>query len=165
MLDIIINWLKDIPKEYLVVIIGALPVSELRGAIPFALYQGIPAVKAFWLAVLGNILPVVPGLILLEPITKALRKFELFRKFFDWWFARTKRNSDTVQKYEALGLALFVAIPLPITGAWSGIAAASLFKIRFRYAVISIIAGIIGAGLIVSFLCALSILSWKAVVH
>jgi uncharacterized membrane protein len=68
-----------------------------------------------------------------------------------------------VQKYEALGLVIFVAIPLPITGAWSGVIAASLFKIRFRYAFISIVCGIICAGLIVTSLCALGLLSWKAV--
>ncbi|MFH1441581.1 MAG: small multi-drug export protein, partial [Candidatus Omnitrophota bacterium] len=72
---------------------------------------------------------------------------------------------DTVQKYEALGLAIFVAIPLPITGAWSGVVAASLFKIKFRYAFIAILAGVLSAGLIVSSLCQLGIISWKAVVH
>jgi len=70
-----------------------------------------------------------------------------------------------VQRYEALGLAIFVAIPLPMTGAWSGVVAASLFKIRFRYAFIAIVAGVIGAGLIVSMLCVLGIISWKAVIH
>jgi len=164
-LEIILNWLKDLPKEYVVMIVGALPISELRGAIPLALSFGMPLSKAFWLAVLGNISFIVPALFLFEPISKNLRKFKLWSRFFDWLFERTKKNSESIQKYEALGLAIFVAIPLPMTGAWSGVVAASLFKIRFRYAFIAIVAGVIGAGLIVLTLCALGIMSWKAVIH
>lgn len=165
MLNIIINWLKDIPKEYIVMIVGALPISELRGAIPLALYYGMSLSKAFWLSILGNTIFIAPALFLFEPISNRLRKFKIWARFFDWLFKRTKKNADTIQKYEALGLAIFVAIPLPMTGAWSGVVAASLFKIRFRYAFIAIVAGVIGAGLIVSVLCALGILSWKAVAH
>ncbi len=165
MLNIIINWLKDLPKEYLVMIVGALPISELRGAIPLALSFGMPLGKAFWLSVIGNSIPVAPALFLLEPVSNRLRRFKIWSRFFDWIFERTKKKADTIQKYEALGLAIFVAIPLPMTGAWSGVVAASLFKIRFRYAFIAILAGVIGAGLIVSALCGLGIISWKAVVH
>jgi len=164
MINVIISWLKDIPREYAVMIVGALPISELRGAIPLALYWGMPIGKAFLLSVLGNIIPIVPFLFLLEPISTRLRKFRIWSRFFDWVFERTKKRADTVQKYEALGLAIFVAIPLPMTGAWSGVIAASLFKIRFRYAFIAIVAGVVGAGIIVSFLCALGIIGWKTMV-
>ena len=163
MLELILHWLKALPQEYIVIIVGALPIAELRGAIPLGLSLGMPLVKVFWLAVLGNSLIVAPALFLFEPVTKFLRKFKIWAKFFDWVFERTKKNSDSIQKYEALGLAIFVAIPLPMTGAWSGVIAASLFKIRFRYAFISIVVGVICAGLIVAALCALGILSWKAV--
>ncbi|MBM3250207.1 MAG: small multi-drug export protein [Candidatus Omnitrophica bacterium] len=165
MLNVLLNWLNGLPKEIIVVIVGALPVSELRGAIPLGLYYGIPFWKVFWLAVLGNSLIIAPALILFEPVSKALRRFRPWSKFFDWLFERTKRNSDAVQKYEALGLAIFVAIPLPITGAWSGIVAATLFRIRFRYAFLAISAGVIVAGLIVATLCGLGLLTWKAVAH
>jgi len=165
MVNVIINWLREIPKEYVVLIVGALPISELRGAIPLGLSFGMSFSKAFWLSVLGNILPVAPALFLFEPISTRLRKFKIWSRFFDWLFERTKKNADTVQKYEALGLAIFVAIPLPMTGAWSGVIAASLFKIRFRYAFAAIMAGVVGAGLIVLTLCALGIMSWQAVVR
>jgi len=165
MLNIILNWLKDLPKEYVVIIMGALPISELRGAIPLALYYGMPFGKAFWLSILGNTIFIAPALFLFEPISTRLRKFKIWSRFFDWVFERTKKNADAIQKYEALGLAIFVAIPLPMTGAWSGVAAAALFKIRFRYAFISIVAGVITAGLIVLTLCALGMISYKAVVH
>lgn len=163
MLNLILYYLRDLPKDYVVMIVAALPVSELRGAIPLALLFGMPLVKAFWLSVLGNCIIVAPALFLFEPVTGFLRKFKVWSRFFDWVFERTKKNSDSIQKYEALGLAIFVAIPLPFTGAWSGVIAASLFKIRFRYAFLAIIAGVICAGLIVSALCALGILGWKAV--
>lgn len=162
-MNAIISWLNGIPKEYAVMIIGALPVSELRGAIPLALSFGMPLFKAFWLAVLGNFIFIAPALFLFAPVSNKLRKFKLWAHFFDWVFERTKKKADVIQKYEALGLAIFVAIPLPMTGAWSGVIAASLFKIRFRYAFIAITSGVIIAGLLVSALCALGILSWKAV--
>ena len=152
-------------NEQIVLITAALPISELRGAIPLALSFGMPLAKAFWLSVLGNSLIVAPALFLFEPVSTRLRRFKLWSRFFDWLFERTKRNSDSVQKYEALGLAIFVAIPLPMTGAWSGVVAASLFKIRFRYAFPAIVLGVFGAGVIVAILCHLGIMSWKAVTH
>ena len=164
-MEIIIRWLKDIPKEYLVLIMSALPISELRGAIPLGLSFGMSLPKAFWLAVIGNSIFVATALFLFEPVSNRLRRFKLWSRFFDWVEERTKKNSDSIQKYEALGLAIFVAIPLPMTGAWSGVIAASLFKIKFRYAFISIIAGVIVAGLIVTSLCGLGIMSWKAMNH
>lgn len=165
MLNIILDWLNGVPKEYIVMIVGALPISELRGAIPLALSFGMPIHKAFWLSVLGNSIFVAPALFLFEPVSNALRKFKIWSRFFDWLFERTKAKSDSIQKYEALGLLIFVAVPLPMTGAWSGVIAASLFKIRFRYAFPAIVGGVVVAGLIVSALCGLGIMSWKAVVH
>ena len=153
MVQTIVNSLKGVPKEWLTVIIAALPVSELRGAIPVALMSGIPPVKAYILSVIGNMLPVLPILIFLEPVSNRLRHFKFCAKFFDWLFARAKKKGDLIQKYEAIGLMLFVAIPLPITGAWTGCVAASLFKVKLRYAVPAVFAGVILAGLIVLSVC------------
>lgn len=165
MLNFIINGLKGLPEEYIVMIVGALPISELRGAIPLGLYFGMTIFKAFFWAALGNIIFIAPALFLFEPISSFLRKFRLWSRFFDWLFERTKKNSDAIQKYEALGLLIFVAIPLPMTGAWSGVVAASLFKIKFRYAFLAISLGVIVAGIIVSLLCTLGMFSWKAVAN
>lgn len=162
-MDILIHWLKGIPKEYLIMILGALPISELRGAIPLGLSFGMPITKAFWLAVIGNMAIIIPALFLFEPISTHLRKFRIWAKFFDWLFKRTKKKAATVQKYETLGLMLFVAIPLPMTGAWTGVIAATLFKIRFRNALLAIGTGVIIAGIIVSMLCALGINGYKAI--
>lgn len=149
----------------MVVIIGAVPILELRWAIPQALYWNMPIFKALYLAVLGNSLIVAPVLFLLEPVSNYLRKFKLMKRFFDWFSERTRKKAEVIQKYEALGLAIFVAIPLPGTGAWTGCMAASLFKIKFRYAFFSIIAGVLGAGIIVSILCMLGKISIDAVIR
>jgi uncharacterized membrane protein len=164
--NLIINWLEqfgNLPKEAIVVIIGALPVLEVRWAIPQALIWKMSFAKAFWLSVLGNVIPIIPTIFLLQPVSVRLRKFKIWSSFFDWVEERTKKKADLIQKYEAIGLALFVAVPLPGTGAWSGCIAASLFKIRFRYAFIAILAGVLTAALIVLSLCALGIISWKVV--
>lgn len=159
------DWVLKLPKELAVIIVGMLPIFELRGALPLALSFNMALPKAFFLSVLGNIIPIAPLLFLFEPVSQRLRRFKIWSRFFDWFFERTRKKADVVQKYEAIGLAIFVAIPLPMTGAWSGVAAASLFKIKFRYAFISIALGVIGAGIIVATLCALGMLTWKAAAH
>jgi len=138
-------------NELITVIVAALPISELRGAIPLAVLSfKIPLAKAFLLSVLGNLIPVIPLLLFLQPVSEKLRHFRLWSKFFDYLFERTRRKASLIEKYEALGLILFVAVPLPITGAWTGCIAASLFKIRFRYAFLAISIGVLIAAIIVS---------------
>lgn len=165
MITLILDWLKGLPKEYIIMFLGALPISELRGAIPIGLSFGMSLSKVFWLSVLGNSIIIIPALFLFEPVSNKLRKFRIWSRFFNWLFERTRKKSENIQKYEALGLMLFVAVPLPMTGAWSGVIAASLFKIRFRYAFAAIITGVFIAGLIVCALCMLGIISWKAVIQ
>ncbi len=151
MIEHIVDFLSGLPKEAVTVIIAALPVSELRGSIPVAYYVfKMPLFKTLALSYIGNMLPVIPLLVLLNPVSERLRHFHLWRRFFDWLFERARKRADIVQRYETLGLILLVAIPLPATGAWTGCIAASLFKIKFRYAFPAILIGVIIAGVIVS---------------
>ncbi len=150
MLENVINILSNLSGERTVFILGMLPVSELRGAIPFGIAIGIPVKRVLFSAVIGNIVPVLPLLFLLEPVSNYLRRFILFRGFFNWLFERTRRKAGIIEKYEALGLVMFVAVPLPVTGAWTGCLAATLFKIRLRYALPAIIAGVLIAAAIVT---------------
>ncbi len=150
MLENLINILSNLPKELTVFILGMMPISELRGAIPFGIAVGLPVKKVLFFAIIGNIVPVIPLLFLLEPVSNYLRRFPLFKVFFDWLFERTKRRAAVIEKYEALGLVMFVAIPLPITGAWTGCLAATLFKIRLRYALLAITTGVLIAAVIVT---------------
>ena len=140
-------------NETKIILTAAMPIIELRGAIPYGIVKlGMPWFKTYWLALMGNMLPVIPILLFIKPISDRLRKFHLWNKFFEWLFNRAKNKGALVEKYEALGLILFVAIPLPITGAWTGSIIASLFKIRLRYALTSILIGVSIAGLIMTIL-------------
>ncbi len=146
-----VEHLSALPQPLITFLIATLPVSELRGAIPWALTAGgLGWQQAYFYAVLGNFLPVIPLLLLLEPVSLRLRKYSMWNKFFTWLFERTRRRSRVVERYEAFGLALFVAIPLPVTGAWTGTVAAFLFGIRFKLAVPAILAGILIAGVVVT---------------
>ncbi|MDP8259272.1 MAG: small multi-drug export protein [Candidatus Aadella gelida] len=149
MVERIADTLISFNKEAGVMILAALPISELRGAIPLAIAMDFTPIKAYFLGVFGNLVPVVPLLLMLKPVSERLRHLPVFEKFFTWLFERTRKKAGLIEKFEALGLILFVAVPLPITGAWTGCVAATLFKIRFRYALPAIIAGVLIAGLIV----------------
>jgi uncharacterized membrane protein len=141
----------NLPEELWIFFTAALPVSELRGAIPLGLKTfEMPVFKTYLISVAGNFFPVIPILIFLEPVSGYLRRFPKWERFFNWLYGRTKRRAEVVQKYEALGLMLFVSIPLPITGAWTGCVAASVCGIRLKYALPAIFCGILLAGAVVT---------------
>jgi len=155
--------LSLLPKELITAIIAMTPILELRGAIPWALAHppiggGLSWYNAYLFAVIGNFIPVIPILLFLEPVSEGLRKYKIFDIFFDWLFRRTRRKGRVVEKYETLGLILFVGIPLPVTGAWTGCVAAFLFGLRFLNSVIAILLGICLSGTIVT-LTSLGIIS------
>lgn len=141
-----------VPGWIVTLFFAALPISEVRGAIPLAIgVYGYPPIEAYLLAVFGNILPIIPLLLFLGPVSDYLRRFAFWDKFFTWLFARTRRKY--IQEHENFGLtalAIFVAIPLPMTGAWTGCAVAFLLGFRFWPAFLAISAGVIIAGLIVT---------------
>ncbi len=150
------NWLSShgLPSEVIIFLFAMVPIFELRGAIPVAAILGanISIWKIYLIAVIGNMVPVLPILLLLGPASNFLRNHsKIFDRFFEWLFARTRRRIEAkIEKYGALGLMLFVAIPLPVTGAWTGCIAAFLFGIRLKYAFPSILAGVMIAGVVVS---------------
>ena len=145
-------------KELVVLVIAALPVLELRGAIPVAINMfGLPWYYAFSLALIGNLLPVPFILLFLEAITRGLGRVDIFRRMLDWLFGYTRRRGRIVERYKRIGLALFVAIPLPATGAWTGSLVASLLGLPFKHAFLAILVGVFVAGVIVT---CLSLLGW-----
>lgn len=141
-----------IPGWLVTLIFAALPISEVRGAIPLAIgVYGFSPLEAYMLSVFGNILPIIPLLLFLGPVSDFLRRFSLGDRFFTWLFARTRRRY--IQDHENFGLtalAIFVAIPLPMTGAWTGCAIAFLLGFRFWPAFVAIVAGVLIAGAIVT---------------
>ncbi len=151
MVEQIVQGLSGSPAEVITLILAAMPVSELRGAIPFAvLVGGIDWPTAYVLSVLGNLVPVPFLLLGLEPASKWLRRWRTWDRFFGWLFARTRRRGGLVERYGALGVMLFVAIPLPITGAWTGSVAAFIFGVRPRRAFPAVVGGVLIAGVVVT---------------
>lgn len=133
--------------------VAALPLSELRGAIPLAILKfGFSPYKAFVLSALGNILPVLPLLFFLGEVSDYLsRKFYWFNRFFSWLFERTRtKHAEHFICWKDLALFIFVAVPLPLTGAYSGAVAAFIFGVSKTHAFWSIVLGILAAGLIVA---------------
>ena len=155
MIEEALSW--NIPHELIVVIISALPIAELRVALPLAInWFHMPWPKAFYLAIIGNLLPVPILLLFLDPLAKVVSRVEVGRRLVNRVFKHTRQRGKAIERYEKIGLTLFVAIPLPVTGAWTGSIAAFLLGLRFRYAFLSILTGIIIAGAIVTSLCLLA---------
>jgi uncharacterized membrane protein len=150
-----VELLKGVPAQISVMIIGMTPIFELRGAIPVALgaYK-MTILEAYFWAVLGNIIPVIFWVFFLEKISNWLMKnFKFWDKFFNWLFERTrKKANDKIAKYGDWGLFFLVAIPLPITGGWTGALTAFLFGIKKIKAIGIIFSGVLAAGLIVTLL-------------
>src|SRR3972149_799057 len=148
------NSLGFIPDELIIVLLAALPIAELRLSIPVAIIEfNIDPVTALTLSVIGNMIPVVPLLLFLEPVSNFLRRWKIGDMFFTWLFERTHRkHSAEFEKYGSIGLAVFVGIPLPATGAWTGCAAAFIFGFKFKNAFLAILAGVITAGIIMTVL-------------
>jgi uncharacterized membrane protein len=142
-----------------VILVSALPISELRGGIPLALYYGFHPLQAYLLCVVGNALPVPFLLLFLERIGKVAERFDLTQRIYGVFVERSKRKRDLIEKYGYAGLTIFVAIPLPITGAWTGSLLAFLLGLRVIKSFSFIFIGILIAGIIVS-LASLGVLSF-----
>ena len=137
---------------------AAAPISELRGAIPLGIeVHDISWPIVFVVAIAGNLLPVPFLLLFLDPVTRLLSKVKLFERIINWFFERTRKRGKFIERYERIGLTLFVAIPLPITGAWTGSILAFLLGLSFWRAFISIALGVLIAGAIVT---ALTMIGW-----
>lgn len=149
---------KEIPEELIVILVSTLPILELRAGIPLSLYTfDMSFLRSYILSVIGNLIPIIPLLLFLTRLARILSRYKPFDKLFSHLFSLARRRGGLIEKYEALGLILFVAIPLPVTGAWTGAVASVLFGLRFRYALPSICLGVLTAGLIVSGTCWLGI--------
>ena len=154
----LVTWFMEvlggkISKEMIVFVISMVPILELRGGLLAASLLNIPIVRAIWYCVIGNIIPVPFILLLITPIFNRLKKTRLFRPMVEKLESRALGKSEQIERYEFWGLALFVGVPLPGTGAWTGTLAASLLDflgIRFRKAFPAIILGIFIATIIMS---------------
>jgi len=139
-----------VSSEIIAFIVSLLPVLELRGGLIAAKLMDIELARAFAICYIGNMLPIPFILLFIRKIFNLLKKNERVAAFIDRLEAKSLSKADKVQKYRLWGLFLFVAIPLPGTGAWTGALIADLLDIRIRDAMLTIGVGVLVAGGIIS---------------
>ncbi|MDK2796013.1 MAG: hypothetical protein PWQ22_764 [Archaeoglobaceae archaeon] len=132
-----------------VLIISATPILELRAGIPLAIYLGLNPVEAYLISVAGNFLPVPFLLFALDKLLNLSRNFAFIWNLYEKIEMRVRRKKDLIEKYGYIGLFFFVAVPFPATGAWTACLLAFLLNMNKLKSIISILAGICIAGVIV----------------
>ena len=155
MVETIVNELTvffqdKIPEELIAFVISLCPVLECRGGMIAARLMEIPFIKAFLICYIGNMLPIPFIILFIRKIFDFLRRFKFFEKIILKLEAKTEKNKEKVLKYESWGLLLFVAIPLPGTGGWTGALMAGLLDMRFKRSLPVITLGVLIAGFIMS---------------
>ena len=151
----VMQWLTQGPvgEFCFTILVSMVPIVELRGGIPFGVTLGLPVWAAYLAAVIGNILPVPFILVYIRRIFQWMRRrLPRLNRLVDKLERKAHLKCRRVTKYKYLGLMLFVAVPLPGTGAWTGALAAAFLDMPLRKAIPSIFAGILIAGIAISIL-------------
>ena len=147
-------------KYTIVAIIGMIPIVELRGAIPIGVFTfHLNYLESFICSFIGNIIPVYFIVKYIRPLFNFLGRWKIFKVIIDWASERASKKieeSERLQNFAALGLFLFVAIPLPGTGAWVGSLIANFLEVPPKKAIPPIIAGVLVAGIIILILTAVA---------
>ncbi len=155
-MDSLVQWFTVtlgpyVSKEALIFIISLLPILELRGGLLAASLLKVEYLTALPICVIGNILPIPFILLFIRRIFALLKKTRTFRPLVEKLERRAMGKSDRIKEYEFVGLLLFVGIPLPGTGAWTGALIASLLQIDLKKSSIAILLGVGLAAIIMSF--------------
>ncbi len=143
-----VDLFSGINHDIALFIISMIPIIELRGGIIAAALMGVPVVRALIICIFGNIVPIPFILLFIDKVFDFMKKFDFTRGIVEKLENRALGKSDTIKKYEFLGLVLFVGIPLPGTGAWTGALIASLLRIKLKKSVPAIFCGILLASAI-----------------
>jgi uncharacterized membrane protein len=143
-------FLETVGRELCVFFCSLLPIIELRGAIPLGAGLGLPWIQSFLLSIIGNLLPIPFILLLMRWVLNVMKRIKGLCNIALWLEAKAEKNREKVQKYAFWGLVLFVAIPLPGTGAWTGALVASVTGMRFWRSLLSVILGVLIAGVIMT---------------
>lgn len=156
MAETIANWFVTnfegtMARELIVFIVSLLPILELRGGIIAGFAMNMEWLPTFVIAYIGNILPIPFILLFIRYIFKLLKRTPL-HGVVEWCETRAEKKSDTIRKYAYWGVFLFVAVPLPGTGAWMGALISVLLNMDPRKTFPVIMAGVLTAGIIVSIL-------------
>lgn len=145
-------FLETVGKELCVLFCSMLPIIELRGAIPLGAAFGLPWWQNYLIAVVGNMLPVPIILLFVKAVLNWMMKcrVKLFNRIANKMFEKAEKNRGKIEKYAFWGLTLFVAIPLPATGAWTGTLVAALFDMKFWKSLLAALIGVMIAGVIMT---------------
>ncbi len=146
MTDAIVSWFSNINEYAAVFFMSMLPIVELRGSIIFAAATDMPYVWAYIISVIGNMLPIPFVILFLRPVLNWLKTTKHLSGIANWLQERSMKKAGKILKYEMLGLFIFVAIPLPGTGAWTGAIIASILNMRISRALPPIFLGVLTAG-------------------
>lgn len=146
-MEVLVTWFTThlgpyISAKAVVFIISLMPILELRGGLLAGSLLKVPVEQAIPISIIGNILPIPFILLFIRQIFKWMKKIRIFRGLIVKLETRAMGKSDKIQKYEFLGLMLFVGIPLPGTGAWTGALIASLLGIDIKKSSMAILCGI-----------------------
>ena len=165
MIDAILGFFSKLPKELYVFVISMLPIIELRGSIPVGAAIGLPFYWNYFMSIVGNMLPVPFILLFIPKFLDFLERFKAFKPLVERLKRKAEKNKGRVlvdgeeqtddgkvkmSKKVFLALTLFVAIPLPGTGAWTGGLVASLFRLPKRYSLLSIFLGVLLSGVVMT---------------
>lgn len=151
----LMQWLTDtMAGEFtLTMLVSMIPVVELRGGIPFGVVAGLPVWAALIAAVIGNLIPVPFIIVYIRRIFQWMRRrMPRLNNLVDKLERKAHLKGQRVTKYKYLGLMLFVAVPLPGTGAWTGSLAAAFLDMPLRKAIPSVVLGVLIAGMAISIL-------------
>ncbi|MBQ7756046.1 MAG: small multi-drug export protein [Oscillospiraceae bacterium] len=154
MQEALIEWfttnLSWLPREAVAFIISMVPILELRGGLIAAALLDIAYIKAVIICIIGNIIPIPFILLLINKIFEFMKKHNILKNLVLKLEEKAMGKSDTIKKYEFVGLMLFVGIPLPGTGGWTGALIAALMGIKMKKSVPAIFLGLIMATIIMS---------------
>ena len=157
MLDSIVGaiqnfFLNTVGEKLCVLFCSMIPIIELRGAIPMGAIFGMPWWQSYVLSVVGNMLPVPIILLFVKAVLNFMAKsnVKLFNNVADFLFKRVDKRRGKIEKYSFWGVCLFVAVPLPVTGAWTGSLVAAMIDMKFWKALLSCLLGVMIAGVVMT---------------
>ena len=135
-------------KEILVFIISLLPILELRGGLIAAALLGLDPIPSYIISIIGNLLPIPFILLLINKVLDWMRKSKHFSKIANWLDSKVEKHKGQIEKYGYLGIVLFVGIPLPGTGAWTGSLIASVLEMDKKKTFLAVLLGVFLASII-----------------
>ena len=138
----IINSLSFLPGWAQILLVSAIPIVELRGAIPWGIFAlHMEPIHVMLISIIGSILPAPIILLFVQTVLGWMRRSKHFSKMAAWLDAKAAKGSKKISEYKFWGLMIFVAIPLPGTGVWTGCQAASVLEMKFPRAMLCVALG------------------------